>query len=89
LRSFALDRGWDDLVVYAEKESATTIERPEFKHLMQAVRAGGIDVVLVWKLDRMFRSLKDMVNHLHEFGEYSVRFAALKIMSTSPHLPEG
>lgn len=49
--------------VYEERASGGRWDRPELHRMLDHLRAG--DVVLVWKLDRLSRSLKDLL-HLME-----------------------
>ena len=44
---------------FTEKVSGVSRERPELERLLGELRAG--DVVVVWKLDRLGRSLRDLV----------------------------
>lgn len=37
-----------------------------------------IDVIICWKLDRLFRSLKDLILTLQELSDLGVEFVALK-----------
>ena len=50
--------------IFYEKKSAGALSRPEFDHMLRALRAG--DTLVIWKLDRLFRSLRDMLD-LYEF----------------------
>jgi len=50
---------------------------------MQDARARKLDVIIAWKLDRFFRSLKDLVNVLSELSDLGVEFVSLKINSIS------
>jgi DNA invertase Pin-like site-specific DNA recombinase len=55
--------------VYEEKESGGRADRPELLRLMEALRAG--DTLVVWRLDRLGRSLKHLiatVEHLEATG---------------------
>ena len=49
---------------FEDRESATTLPRHAFQKLQAAIFAGQIDTVVVWKLDRLARSLKEGVNVL-------------------------
>lgn len=73
-------RNWTITNIYEEKISGTNANRPQLKQLMEAARQRQFDVVLVWKLDRFFRSLKDLVGTLHELAELGVEFVSLKDM---------
>ncbi len=45
--------------VFQEKFTGTSRERPELSQCLRMLRPG--DVLVVWKLDRLARSLKDLV----------------------------
>lgn len=78
LKTHARIRGWSNLEVFSDKATGTNTDRPEFQRMMKLVRNGSIGLVLVWKLDRMARSTRDLVNVLHELTELDVQFVALK-----------
>lgn len=61
--------------IYDDKTTGTTLDRPGLKRLMREVQAG--DEVLVYKLDRGFRSLRDMLNVLYDLRERSISFRSL------------
>ena len=58
--------------------SGSTDNRPGLKRLMALVRSKQVDVVVVVKMDRLFRSLKHLVSTLEEFEKIGVKFVALK-----------
>ena len=45
---------------------------------MKDAREEKLDFIVVWKLDRMYRSLKDLVTTLQELEELKVTFISLK-----------
>lgn len=49
-------------IVKEEGVSAKTTDRPRLQHLLQLCREGRVDIILVWKLDRLVRSLTDLLN---------------------------
>ena len=53
-------------------------DRPAFKELVKASRERRHDIVLVWKLDRFSRSLRDLLNTLQELQELDIAFVSLK-----------
>ncbi len=71
-------------IIYSEKKSAG-LERLEFEKLKEKVREG--DIAIVWKLDRLGRSLKDLVNIIHEFHTRGVEFRSIvdNFDTTSPN----
>lgn len=46
--------------IYEDKQSGARADRPGLEHAIRATRAG--DVFVVWRLDRLGRSLKDLIN---------------------------
>lgn len=55
--------------IYREKESGKSAQRPQLKKMLSQLRKG--DVVVVWKLDRLARSIRDLielVNKMHQDG---------------------
>lgn len=56
--------GCDDTYIYKEEISGATRERPQLKKVLEHLRAD--DVVVVWKLDRLGRSLADLVHLVNE-----------------------
>ena len=65
LRQYAAQRGWVIVHEYVDQASATDFRgRITWRELLEQVRIGGIDLVLVTKLDRAFRSAQDTYDHL-------------------------
>lgn len=65
--------------IFEDKASGTaTKKRPQLQALMKAASQRQIDIVLVWKLDRFARSLKDLVTMLSQLQELGVEFISLK-----------
>jgi DNA invertase Pin-like site-specific DNA recombinase len=57
--------------------SGATLERPDLKRLLGDIEAGKIDVVLVYKIDRISRSLMDFAKLIDIFERYDVIFVAV------------
>ena len=62
---------------YVDKESGDTLNRPEFEQMQKDVFAGTIKTIVVYKLDRISRSLRDGINALCDWCERSVRVVAV------------
>ena len=56
--------------------SGKDTNRPEFQRLMKDVRRGRVAKVIVYKLDRISRSIIDFVDMLQEFNDYNVKFVS-------------
>lgn len=78
LHQYATSRGWTDLKVYEEKATGTNANRSELKRLLGDAKSRKLDIVLVWKLDRFARSLKDLLTMLQELKEVGVDFISLR-----------
>jgi DNA invertase Pin-like site-specific DNA recombinase len=57
--------------------SGGTIERPALQQLMAGVKAGNIDVVVVYKIDRLTRSLTDFAKFVEVFDTAECSFVSV------------
>jgi DNA invertase Pin-like site-specific DNA recombinase len=57
--------------------SGGTMERPALKRLLADVEAGTIDVVVVYKIDRLSRSMLDFLNLVELFERHGVTFVSV------------
>lgn len=78
LTRFAKARGWKVQKVYEDKATGTNDNRPRLKELMQAAHAREFDVLLIWKLDRLFRSIKGLVTTIQDLQALGIAFVSLK-----------
>lgn len=62
---------------FEDKESATTLRRPAFEAMQAGIFDGTIKTVVIWKLDRLSRRLRDGINLLAEWCERGVRVVAV------------
>ncbi|MEJ7738992.1 MAG: recombinase family protein [Chitinophagaceae bacterium] len=61
--------------IFKEKISAAK-ERPELRKMINLLKKG--DSVVVWKLDRLGRSLRHLIDLVKNFEETNVKFISLK-----------
>ena len=57
--------------------SGATMERPAFQRLLSDVSEGKIDVVVVYKVDRLTRSLSDFAKIVDIFDKHAVSFVSV------------
>src|SRR5262249_21207715 len=57
--------------------SGASLDRPALQQLLADVRAGKIDIVLVYKVDRLTRSLADFANLIDLFDAHGVSFVSV------------
>ena len=64
LREIAFDRKWEIVGEYKEKVSGAKSreKRPQLSALLDAIHKGEVNNVMVWKLDRLGRSVPDLIN---------------------------
>jgi len=62
---------------FEDRDSATNLQRKAFQQLQTAIFNGEIETVVVWKLDRLARSLKEGVNILADWCKRDVRVIAM------------
>lgn len=70
--------------IFREKASGGRWERPELHKLLEQLRKG--DVLVVWKLDRLSRSLRDVLTLMERIQEAKAGFRSLTeaIDTTTP-----
>jgi site-specific DNA recombinase len=58
--------------------SGGTLERPALKRLRADLEAGKVDVVVVYKIDRLSRSLMDFSRLVELFDQHKVTFVSVR-----------
>ena len=66
-----------DVRWYIDKSSGDDLDRPAFERLQRDVFHGEIDTVVVWKLDRLSRSLRDGINVLADWCDRGLRVVSV------------
>lgn len=76
--------GVDDRHLFEERVSGASSNRPKLQEALNFLKEG--DVLVVWKLDRLGRSLKDLLGIVQQLKERGVGFKSLTegIDTTSP-----
>jgi site-specific DNA recombinase len=57
--------------------SGGNLERPALQHLLADIRVGRIDIVVVYKVDRLTRSLADFARLVETFDGQNVSFVSV------------
>lgn len=87
LREYAERAGWKIYREFIDEGyTGKNTARPAFKEMLDEARRRKFDVLLVWKLDRLSRSLKDLIGTLDELGHLGIDFISYdnKIDTSSP-----
>ena len=82
LHRLAARRGWAVVGEYTDVISGATTRRPGLDRLLADAHAGRIDVVVVWKLDRLGRSLIHMIQVVDELLVKAIHV----VSATEPHM---
>jgi site-specific DNA recombinase len=69
--------GWRQAARFADDASGATTHRPGLQRALAAARAGVIDVLLVYRVDRLTRSLRDLVTLLDDLEQAGVVFRSV------------
>lgn len=85
LKAYCMAQGWDDFKFYVDEGiSAKNLNRPQLSLLMNHIRDGSINMILVYRLDRLTRSVTDLYNLLQNLDKHNCTFkSATEIYDTS------
>lgn len=80
-RSYILSQAfnnWEYYKTYTDGGiSGGTMERPALKQILEDIRKGLIQTVVVYKVDRLSRSIMDFHNMMQEFDKYGCNFVSI------------
>jgi DNA invertase Pin-like site-specific DNA recombinase len=83
-------RGWELADTYCDHGiSGSKERRPALDRLLADARRRRFDLIVVWKSDRLFRSLKHMVNTLDELAALGVGFISVTEPLLDTTTPQG
>jgi len=88
LREFADRRGWEYQIFTDRGQSGAKDSRPALNQLLQQLRRKKFDVVCVWALDRLARSLRQLLTISEECKALGVDLVSLK-QAIDTTLPAG
>jgi len=74
-RDALLTAGVEAIHIYEDRASGKTEARPGLDALKKSLRDG--DTLVVWKLDRLGRDLRDLVNTIHDLTQRGIGFKVL------------
>lgn len=63
--------------IFTEKASGAQRDRPELKAALEYMRANEDDTLVVWKLDRLARSLRQLIDTIEELEKKGIGFKSL------------
>ena len=88
LEQLADQRGWEVVDTYRDEGvSGATTSRPALDRMLDDARTGKLDLIAVWKLDRLGRTLRGLVSLVDDLGRWGVDLVSVHdrdIDTTSP-----
>lgn len=77
-REYCMRREWEIAAEYCEMGvSGSRASRPQLNRMMAEAKRRQFDAVVVYRLDRLARSLKQLINVLDEFRALGIEFVSL------------
>ncbi len=90
LREFAANEGFEVLGEFVDHASANDVKgRKNWARLLTLAEKKKIDLILVWKMDRAWRSLHGAVTTLRNLNEWDVGFRSLTESMVDTSTPQG
>ena len=90
LRQVAAQRGWSIVGEYSDEGvSGAKTSRPQLDRMLADAQAGRFDLLAVWKLDRLGRSLPHLLQLLDQLAANAVGFTAIRDAGIDTTTPTG
>ncbi|MCJ8008086.1 recombinase family protein [Lederbergia wuyishanensis] len=85
LEAFCVSQGWKISNTYIDDGfSAKDLNRPKFNMMLDEIKKGNVDVLLVYRLDRLTRSVLDLYTILKVLDEHNCSFkSATEVYDTT------
>ncbi|OES45545.1 recombinase family protein [Domibacillus iocasae] len=85
LRAYAMSQDWEIVKIYRDEgRSAKDLKREQLQRMLTDLKGGLFEVVLVYRLDRLTRSVIDLYKLLKIFDEHNVKFkSATEVYDTT------
>lgn len=87
LRKFCRERRWKAVGEFVDH--GMDCARPGLRELLNACRVRTVNAILVWKLDRLARSLRELVRLTREFETLGVNLISLRNPGMDTTTPQG
>lgn len=79
LKAYALLKDWEIYDIYADEgiSGKNIVDRPAINRLIEDIQDGNVNNVLVFKVDRLTRSTKDLIELVELFEQQACAFNSL------------
>ena len=75
---YARSKGWDIYAIYADPaKTGRNSRRPSLQKMINDIRAGRVTVVVVHRLDRLYRNLESLLKFIRMIKAYKVRLVSV------------
>lgn len=75
---YARSKGWDIYAIYADPaKTGRNSRRPSLQKMIGDIRAGRVTVVVVHRLDRLYRNLESLLKFIRMIKAYKVRLVSV------------
>ena len=78
IKNYCKARGWERISVYSDVMTSTNEKRKGLLALLQDAQLRKIDIIIAWKLDRMFRSVRHAVTVMEHLEKHGVSLILLR-----------
>ena len=90
LRQVAAQRGWEIAGIYEDAGvSGAKASRPALDRLLEHARTGKIDVIAIWKLDRLARSVAHLMTIIESLRTWGVGLVSVRDAHVDTTTPAG
>ena len=89
LRQVAAQRGWEAVGYADEGVSGAKDSRPALDRMLVDAREGRLDVVAIWKLDRLARSVRNLLELVDSLNAWGVGLVSLRDAHIDTTTPSG
>lgn len=85
LKAFCIAQDWEVVGMYVDEGiSAKNMERPNLQQMLKDIELGKVECVLVYRLDRLTRSVLDLYKMLEIFEKHNCKFkSATEVYDTT------
>lgn len=78
-REYCKTQGWEVVSEYIDAGfSGRSVRRPQFEQMMRDAEAGLFDVLVIHKLDRFSRILRDTITYLGQLADHGIGFVSIQ-----------
>jgi DNA invertase Pin-like site-specific DNA recombinase len=89
LRQVAAQRGWEAVAYVDEGVSGAKDSRPALDRMLVDAREGRLDVVAIWKLDRLARSVRHLLELSDSLNAWGVGLVSIRDAHIDTTTPSG